>query len=123
MNSPDPEPDETPSPDVLLDMLFGSVSMPFLKLPILRAGLDLQVWASIAAGQRTAAAIAAATSVDETGLRQLLDALTVMKLLGKDDAGYRLPSFAEHYLLPGSPTYLGGFVLEWLAWERHGHLA
>jgi SAM-dependent methyltransferase len=104
-------------------MLFGSVSLPFLKLPILRAGLELHVWASIAEGHHSAAAIAAATDVDETGLRQLLDALTVMHLLAKDDAGYHLPSLAEHYLLPGSPTYLGGFMLEWLAWERHGHLA
>jgi SAM-dependent methyltransferase len=123
VNDPETEPHETPTPDVLLDMLFGSVSLPFLKLPILRAGLELRVWASIAAGHRTAATIATATGVDETGLRQLLDALTVMKLLGKDDAGYRLPRFAEHYLLPNSPAYLGGFMLEWLAWERHGHLA
>jgi SAM-dependent methyltransferase len=56
-------------------------------------------------------------------MRLLLDALTVMKLLGKDDTGYSLPPWAEHYLLPGRPTYLGDFVLEWLAWERHGRLA
>ena len=123
MSIPENDPLETPAPDTLLDMLFGSVSLPFLKLPILRAGLELRVWASIAAGYHTAAAIASATGADETGMRQLLDALAVMKLLEKDDVGYRLPGFAEHYLLPGSPTYLGGFVLEWLAWERHGHLA
>jgi SAM-dependent methyltransferase len=114
---------DTPSPDAILDMLFGSLSLAFLKLPILRAGLELHLWQSVAAGHRTAAAVASAVGADEIGLRQLLDALTVMKLLEKDDAGYRVPAFAERYLLPGKPTYLGDFVLEWLAWERHGHLA
>jgi C-methyltransferase len=104
-------------------MLFGSLSLAFLKLPILRAGLELHLWDSIAAGHRTPAAVASAAGADETGLRQLLDALTVMKLLDKDRAGYRLPAFAERYLLSSKPTYLGDFVLEWLAWERHGHLA
>jgi SAM-dependent methyltransferase len=114
---------DTPAPDAVLDMLFGSVSLAFLKLPILQAGLELDVWGSIAAGDRTAAAIAAAKRADETGLRQLLDALTVMGFLEKDASAYRLPEFAERYLLPGKPTYLGGYVLEWLAWERHGRLA
>jgi len=123
MNGPETGPHDTPSPDALLDLLFGNVSIPFLKLPILRAALELRVWASMAAGHRTGAAIAAATGADETGFRQLLDALVVMKLLEKDETGYRLPAFAERYLLPDSSAYLGDFVLEWLAWERHGHLA
>ena len=114
---------DAPGPDVMLNMLFGSLSLAFLKLPILQAGLELHRWDSIADGHRTPAAVASATGADETGLRQLLDALTVMKLLEKDHAGYRLPAFAERYLLSGKPTYLGDFVLEWLAWERHGHLA
>jgi SAM-dependent methyltransferase len=114
---------KTPAPDTLLDMLFGSLSLAFLKLPILRAGLQLHVWEAVGAGHHTAAAMASAMGADETGLRQLLDALTVMKLLHKDDAGYRLPAVAECYLLPDKPTYLGDFVLEWLAWERHGQLA
>jgi C-methyltransferase len=106
-----------------MDMLFGSISVPFVKLPILRASLELEVWASIAAGHRTAEEIALAAGADPGGIRRLLDALTVMKLLEKEDAGYRLPTWVEYYLLPGKPTYLGDFVLEWLAWEKHGWLA
>jgi len=116
-------PQEAPGPDALMDMLFGSVSVPFVKLPILRAGLELEVWASIAAGHRTAEEIALAAGADPGGIRRLLDALTVMKLLEKEDVDYRLPTWAEYYLLPGKPTYLGDFVLEWLAWEKHGWLA
>lgn len=115
-------PQEAPDPDALMDMLFGSVSVPFVKLPILRAGLELEVWAKIAAGHRTAEEIALAAGADPGGVRRLLDALTVMKLLEKEAAVYRLPNWAEYYLLPGKPTYLGDFVLEWLAWEKHGRL-
>jgi len=109
---------EAPAPDILTDMLLGNI-----KLPILRAGVELQVWAKIAAGHRTANEIASAVGADPGGMRRLLDALTVMKLLQKEAAVYHLPDWTEYYLLPGKPTYLGDFVLEWLAWEGYGKLA
>jgi len=123
MNTQPTIPQEVPTPDILIDMLLGNVSDPLLKLPILRAGVELQVWAKIAAGHRTTNEIASAVGADTGGMRRLLDALTVMKLLQKEAAVYRLPDWAEYYLLPGRPTYLGDFVLEWLAWEGHGQLA
>jgi len=116
-------PQEAPAPDILINLLLGNVLDPLLKLPILRAGVELQVWAKIAAGHRTINEIASAVGADPDGLRRLLDALTVMKLLQKEAGVYRLPDWAEYYLLPGKPTYLGDFVLEWLAWEGHGQLA
>jgi len=116
-------PQEAPAPEALMDMLFGNVPVPFVKLPILRAGVELQVWAKIAEGYRTANEIASAVGADPGGMRRLLDALTVMKLLQKEAGVYNLPDWAEYYLLPGRPTYLGDFVLEWLAWEGHGQLA
>jgi SAM-dependent methyltransferase len=112
-----------PGPDALMDLLFGSVTVPLVKLPILRAGLELEVWAKIAAGHRTAKEVAAIEGAGEGGVRRLLDALTVMKLLEKEGGNYTLPAWAEHYLIPGKPAYLGAFVLEWLAWEGHGQLA
>jgi len=116
-------PTEAPPPDNLLDLLLGTVEGPLLKLPILRAGIELQVWAKIAEGCQTASEIASAAGADSSGMRRLLDALTVIKLLEKDASVYRLPDWAEYYLLPGKPAYLGNFVLEWLAWEGHGQLA
>ena len=116
-------PQEPPGPDILLDLLLGTVLDPLLKLPILRAGIELQVWAEIAAGRLTVNEIASAIGADLGGMRLLLDALAVMKLLQKENAVYSLPDWAEYYLLPGRPAYLGDFVLEWLAWERHGQLA
>jgi len=116
-------PQEPPPPDTLMNLLFGTVTDPLLKLPILRAGIELQVWAKIAAGHRTANEIASAAGADSGGVRRLLDALTVMKLLEKEARVYKLPDWTEYYLLPGRPIYLGDFILEWLAWEKHGQLA
>jgi SAM-dependent methyltransferase len=116
-------PPEPPPPDILMDLLFGTVLDPLLKLPILRAGIELQVWAEIAQGHQTANEIASAQGSDPGGMRLLLDALSLMKLLEKEAGGYHLPDWTEYYLLPGRPTYLGDFALEWLAWERHGQLA
>jgi SAM-dependent methyltransferase len=123
MSTQSATPQEPPAPDILLDLLFGNVLDPLLKLPILQAGVELQVWTKIAEGHRTTNEIASALGADPGGTRLLLDALTVMKLLQKENAVYSLPDWAEYYLLPGRPAYLGDFVLEWLAWERHGQLA
>jgi SAM-dependent methyltransferase len=123
MDLPTDFPAEPPPPDALMNLLFGTVADPLLKLPILRAGIELQVWAEITAGHRTVNEIASAVGADLDGMRVLLDALTVMKLLQKERAAYFLPDWAEYYLLPDKPTYLGDFVLEWLAWEGHGQLS
>jgi SAM-dependent methyltransferase len=123
MAKPSKADQEPPPPETLMDLLFGTVSVPMEKLPILRAGIELKVWDKIAAGQRNVNEIASAVRADPIGMRLLLDALTVMKLLQKKDSVYSLPDWAEIYLLHGKPTYLGDFVLEWLAWEGHGQLA
>jgi hypothetical protein len=34
-------PQEAPPPDILLDLLLGTVECPLLKLPILRAAIEL----------------------------------------------------------------------------------
>jgi SAM-dependent methyltransferase len=114
---------EPPQPEILMDLLFGTVSVPMEKLPILRAGIELQVWAKLGEGMQTADQIAVAMEADPRGVCLLLDALVVMKLLVKKDSFYHLPEWAGYYLLPGKPTYLGDFILEWLAWEGHGKLA
>ena len=82
---------EAPAPDILIDLLFENISTPMVKLPVLQAGVELQVWAKIAAGHQTANEIALAVGADPGGMRGLLDALTVMKLLHKEGAVYRLP--------------------------------
>jgi ubiquinone/menaquinone biosynthesis C-methylase UbiE len=83
---------------------------------MIHAGLELQVWAKVAAGYRTADDLAGHENWDPTGTRALLDALFAIGLLEKDEAGYQLPPIAEQTLLPGSPAYEGGgLLLEWAA--------
>lgn len=93
------------------------------KTAMIHAGLELQVWAKIAAGHRTAHDLAGHEGWEPTGTRALLDALFAIDLLDKDEAGYHLVPIAEQTLLPGSPAYEGGaLLLEWVA-LGHSQLA
>jgi SAM-dependent methyltransferase len=123
LNTPPIFHEEPPPPDTLMNLLLGTIDIPLIKLPVLRAGIELQVWAQFTAGYQTVIEIATVVGADPGGMRRLLDALTVMKLLLKEAGIYSLPDWAEFYLLPGRPAYLGDFILEWLAWEGHGQLA
>jgi hypothetical protein len=86
---------------------------------MIHAGLELQVWAKISAGHRTADELAGHEGWDPTGTRALLDALFAIGLLEKDEAGYQLAPIAEQTLLPGSPAFEGGGML--LEWVGLGH--
>ncbi len=123
MNANNSSAQETPDSSFIESMLFGEVSNPLFKLPILQAAVELKVWAIIAAGNQTAEKIASAVRADPDGIQRLLNALVAMKLLGKGVDGYLLPPMAEYYLMPGKPFYMGDFILGWLDWEKHGKLA
>lgn len=107
-----------PPPDAVMDLLW-----PGCQLALVKAGFELQVWAKVAAGRRTAREMAEAEGWDPTGTRMLLDAFFAMGLLGKDEIGYCLNPVAETYLLPGKPTYIGDAFLFDLGWEQRGQLA
>jgi len=89
------------------------------KTAMIHAGLELQVWAKIAAGYRTAKDLAQHEGWDLTGTRALLDALVAIDLLDKGERGYRLVSRAEQTLLPDEPDYWGLEVLN--NWGVLGH--
>ena len=55
---------------------FQQMHLSFAPARILSAALQLQVFSHIAAGSRTAAAIARAAGASERGMTMLLDALT-----------------------------------------------
>jgi 2-polyprenyl-3-methyl-5-hydroxy-6-metoxy-1,4-benzoquinol methylase len=93
------------------------------EVAILRAALELEVWAKVAAGEDSVDRLSAAEHWDPLGTRMLLDDLCVLKLLAKEGAQYRLVPEAEHYLLPDKPTYKGRGFLAHFCWEGNGHLA
>ena len=77
----------------------------------------------MAAGEDSVDRLSAAEHWDPLGTRMLLDDLCSLKLLVKEGAQYRLVPEAEHYLLPGSPTYKGRSFLRHFCWEGNGQLA
>jgi ubiquinone/menaquinone biosynthesis C-methylase UbiE len=55
--------------------------------------------------------VAQAVDASERGIRMLLDALTALELLSKDDGRYDLTPLSAEYLVRGRPNYMGS-VLE-----------
>jgi 2-polyprenyl-3-methyl-5-hydroxy-6-metoxy-1,4-benzoquinol methylase len=107
-----------PPPEIL-----RQVNAHMCEVPILRAALELEVWAKVAAGEDSVDRLSAAEHWDPLGTRMLLDDLCVLKLLAKEGHQYRLVPEAEHYLLPDKPTYMGRSLLEDFRWEGNGRLA
>lgn len=93
----------------------------FAPARVLTAALQLKTFSHIAAGQETAPAIARAAGASDRGTRMLLDMLTALQLLNKEDGRYALPPFTARYLVHESPDYLG-FIMEsdalWDAWSH-----
>lgn len=78
---------------------------------VLLAGVQLDVFSHLAAGNGTAAEVARAAGATERGTRMLLDALAGLALLSKQDGRYELAPLAAEYLVRGGPNYVGS-VLE-----------
>jgi 2-polyprenyl-3-methyl-5-hydroxy-6-metoxy-1,4-benzoquinol methylase len=107
-----------PAPEILRQL-----NAHMCEVPILRAALELEVWAKVAAGEDSVERLSAAEHWDSLGTRMLLDDLCTLKLLVKDGERYRLIPEAEHYLLPDKPTYMGRSLLKDYRWEGNGQLA
>lgn len=93
------------------------------QVGVLRAALELEVWAKVASGEDSTEKIIDTENWDSFGTRMLLDDLCSLKLLVKEGCKYRLTPETEQYLLPGKPTYLGKYILKDFCWEGNGRLA
>jgi 2-polyprenyl-3-methyl-5-hydroxy-6-metoxy-1,4-benzoquinol methylase len=107
-----------PAPETLSQLDVG-----ICEVAILRAALELEVWAKVAAGGNSVDLLAAAEHWNPLGTRMLLDDLCKLRLLAREGGQYRLVPEAEHYLLPNKPTYRGRALLANLCWESGGRLA
>jgi ubiquinone/menaquinone biosynthesis C-methylase UbiE/heme-degrading monooxygenase HmoA len=91
---------------------------------LLRTAMDLDVFDALTNGPATAATLAGKIGADPRGTRILLDALTAVGLLDKQDTHYELPAGAGTLLSRTSPHYLGDMVKvmsgdrEWDAFKR-----
>src|SRR5512136_1365731 len=118
MDTLNPEPAETPPPDLLEEFVWLAQ-----QVAAFRAALELQVWEKMASGARSAQQIAKENGWDIPGTGRLLDALCSLKLMDKDEQGYQLVPVAQAYLIPGASSYMGDSLLAELGWEGNGKLA
>jgi 2-polyprenyl-3-methyl-5-hydroxy-6-metoxy-1,4-benzoquinol methylase len=80
------------------------------KSAVARAAIELDIFSHIARGRGTVESIAAATQASAKGVRVLLDALTVLRLLHKLDNRYHLTDESALFLDRQSPRYMGDSV-------------
>jgi ubiquinone/menaquinone biosynthesis C-methylase UbiE len=85
---------------------------------------DLQLFAELKDGAKTAPEVAQALGTDARATEMLLDACCGLNLVAKQGAQYMLPSISAAYLVPGEPNYLGN-ALRWARdqYEAWGGLA
>lgn len=83
-----------------------------LAAAALRAALELDVFTAVGEGATTAEAISAARDCPPRGMTMLLDALTFLRLLDKEDGVYALTPTSAAYLDRGSSGYYGTSMLE-----------
>src|SRR5215831_17446129 len=98
-----------PTPDRLMQ-----VAWSFAGPEILNTALDLQLFGQVAKGAQTVDALVAATGASRRGMAMLVDGLAAFGLLLRDGprekASYRNAPDADLFLVPGKPSYIGGFI-------------
>jgi ubiquinone/menaquinone biosynthesis C-methylase UbiE len=101
------------------------IHFSFAASRILAAALELELFAALASGEKTAAELVHATGCSARGLPMLLDALVPLGLLSKHDGRYKLTPVSERYLAKGKPEYIGAGLLHVIrqSTESWNHLA
>lgn len=82
----------------------------------LHSGVRLDVFTLLSGSPSSAAEVAAACKSDERGMETLLNALSALGLLDKNQGSYIATRFAADYLSQNSPTYMGHIIM------HHHHL-
>jgi SAM-dependent methyltransferase len=104
-----PAASEAPTPDRLMQLAWG-----FGATQLLSTAVDLELFGHVAKGARTLDALLAATGTSRRGLPLLLDALVGFGLLKRDGprerGQYSNAPDVDAFLVPGKPSYLGGFM-------------
>jgi hypothetical protein len=108
--------DAPPSFDLIDDLdIWG------LKLATLRTAMELDLFGAIAAGKKTSADVARATSCTLRAARALLNALCPLGLLRKDGDTYSLTATSEAFLVRGRPSFCADALLTF--WRGRDQLA
>ncbi len=88
--------------------------MAFWPAKTLLSAVKLDLFGQLAGGARSAADIQRGLGLHERSLYDFLDALVALGFLERDGFGetarYRNAPDAEQFLVPGKPSYIGGFL-------------
>jgi len=105
-----------PEGDRIYDLYTG-----VYKPQIIHIALALDVFFPLNAGPAKAEVIALACKCDVVGIRHLLDYLTSLTVLAKQDNEYSLSPEAAIFLVRGKKTYAGDLIIDFTdpaPWER-----
>jgi C-methyltransferase len=94
-----------PTPETLMQMFQG-----MQVAGVLAAGIQLGVFAPLAAGPAPVEHIATQVKCPVRSTRILLDALAAFGLLRKEAGTYALTPLSQNHLVPGKPMYMGDLV-------------
>lgn len=94
------------SPQSVLDMNYA-----FARTALMVASVRLHLFTALAGKALTPAELATATQAFPEPIARLLKGLETLALVTREGSAYRLSPLAEHFLVEGKPTYLGGDTL------------
>ncbi len=110
--------DNEPNPGKIMETAFA-----YTATRVLVSGVDLEVFTHIANGNQTSKDIAKAAKANERGTEILLNSLAALNFITKSDGIYDLTPLSKKFLVKGTPTYFGDFVLHIDSlWEPWGNL-
>lgn len=100
-----PQPSESPNPEMIFDML-----QAHQRTAALKAAIDLDLFRAIGSGAAEVPAIAQACAASERGVRILCDYLVINGVLAKDGERYRHTPTSATFLDPRSPASLASIA-------------
>jgi C-methyltransferase len=93
--------------------LIDEVDLAGLKVAVVRAALELDVFTQVQRGRSDVTCLAAACAASERGMTVLVRALLSLGLLEDAGSGLRCSDTAAAYLVDGSRGYAAPVYLEW----------
>ena len=103
--APETQPVSQPTPALLFDTINAHQRTEAIK-----AAIELSLFTSIAAGNKSAEAIAKACDASQRGTRILCDYLVIIGFLTKQDDTYSLTPDSAMFLDQNSPAYMGTVI-------------
>lgn len=100
------------TPETLARGSWDELSFHFAPQVVLFTALKLLIFPAIAKGAKSVSSIASATECSTRGVRMVLNCMTAMGLLEKENERYGLNDLSRKYFLPSSEDYVGRLFID-----------